>query len=414
MVPLDRRAVANKNTGNMHSASATIICSSLCVSWLMLASPAFGSPARAMTVSVGKTIEITSSKRYCWYPTIHRFSTGEILVTIRMSPDEVHPEGDFSAYCISRDGGQTWSQRYTMGAGCNVDAAYTQEPPPDGTLMSLGAGYGAPVAYPPGQAREFHVAVTRYSRGGMESTQVRDAVLRLRAPVSLEPMMLFDLRTKDASKLETAPEVTPWGAIIDGLNGDLLTTAYCNAEKDGRQQLLLVRSEDHGETWDEYGMIAGLAVSEKPTSWMGNEGPNEAAIVRLADHRLYAIFRTGADALMGQSWSSDDGKTWTQPVSSGFKGVAPHLRRLSNGIVVCTTGRPAPVTILFNVDGRGERWDHATEVFSGKSTCYSDVIEVEPGKLLVVYDSVPYGWNQIPNSDKNARNTIYGTFVEIQ
>src|ERR1035438_1108425 len=184
MVPLDRRAVANKNTGNMHSASATMICSSLCVSWLMLASPAFGSPARAMTVSVGKTIEITSSKRYCWYPTIHRFSTGEILVTIRMSPDEVHPEGDFSAYCISRDGGQTWSQRYTMGAGCNVDAAYTQEPPPDGTLMSLGAGYGAPVAYPPGQAREFHVAVTRYSRGGMESTQVRDAVIRLRAPVS--------------------------------------------------------------------------------------------------------------------------------------------------------------------------------------------------------------------------------------
>jgi hypothetical protein len=185
-----------------------------------------------MIVTVGKTIEITSSKRYCWYPTIHRFSTGEILATMRMSPDEVHPEGEFSAYCVSRDEGQTWSQRYTMGAGANIDAAYTQVSPNDGTLFSLSAGYGSPVAYPPGQAREFHVAVTRYSRGGMESTQSRDAVLRLREPVRLEPMTLFDLGTRDASKLEKAPEVTPWGAIIDGLDGELLTTAYCTEEQD--------------------------------------------------------------------------------------------------------------------------------------------------------------------------------------
>jgi hypothetical protein len=399
---------------NMLSGAAALICRSSCVSWLMLLSSAFGSPAGGMTVSVGKTIEITSSKRYCWYPTIHRFSTGEILVTIRMSPDEVHPEGDFSAYCVSGDGGQTWSQRYTMGAGGNVDAAYTQVPPPDGTLLSLGAGYGSPVAYPPGQTQEFHVTVTRYSRGGLELSQIRDAVLRLHAPVHLEPMTLFDLGTKDTSKLETAPEVTPWGAIVDGMNGELLTTVYCAAVKDGRQQLLLVRSKDQGRTWDEYGMIAGLAVSEKPTSWMGNEGPNEAAIVRLADQRLYAIFRTGGGALMGQSWSSDDGKTWTQPVSTGIKGVAPHLRRLTSGILALTTGRPGPVTIMFNLDGCGGSWSNSTEVFRGKSTCYTDVIEVKPGKLLVVYDSVPYGWHQIPYSDRNAKNTIYGTFVEVQ
>jgi hypothetical protein len=248
----------------------------------------------------------------------------------------------------------------------------------------------------------------------MEFTQVRDAVLRLRAPVRLEPMKLFDLGTKDVSKLEMAPMVTPQGAIIDGLNGDLLATVYCTAEKDGRQLLLLARSKDRGKTWDECGMIAGLAVSEKPTSWMGDEGPNEAAIVRLADQRLYAVFRTGQDAFLGQSWSSDDGRTWSLPVSTGLKGVAPHLRRLSSGVLVCTTGRPGPVTVLFNEDGRGGSWSHATELFRGKGTRYSDVIEAEPGKLLVVYDCVPYGWQPIPNSDKNAKNTIYGTFVGVQ
>ena len=53
----------------------------------------------------------------------------------------------------------------------------------------------------------------------------------------------------------------------------------------------------------------------------GDEGPDETAIVRLADKRLYAIFRKGGNALMGQTWSSDDGRTWTQPVSIGFKGL---------------------------------------------------------------------------------------------
>jgi hypothetical protein len=160
-------------------------------------------------------------------------------------------------------------------------------------------------------------------------------------------------------------------------------------------------------------VIVGLADSEKPTTWMGDEGPNETAIVRLADQRLYAVFRTGQDSLMGQAWSSDDGKTWTQAAPIGFKGVDPHLRRLSNGILALTTGRPGPVTLLLNLDGRGGHWSHATEIFKGRSTCYSDLVELEPGRLLVVYDSVPYGPHQIPYSDKGAKNTIYGTFVDL-
>jgi hypothetical protein len=395
-------------------SATALISQCLCASWLVLLSSAYGDQTRELTITVGKTIEITSSKRYCWYPTVHRLSTGEILVTMRMSPDEVNPEGEFSAYCISRDGGQTWSQRYTLGAGANVDAAYMQVAPPDGTLLSLSAGYGSPIAYPPGQAKEFHVALTRFSRGGMEITQIRDALLRLRFPVQLEPMVLFDLGTRDVSKLETAPEVTPFGAIIDGLNGDLLTTAYCKAKEDDRQEVVLLRSKDRGKSWDECGVIAGLAAAEKPTTWMGDEGPNETSIVRLADDRLFAIFRTGGNALLGKTWSSDDGVTWARPVSIGFKGVSPHLRKLSNGLLACTTGRPGPVTILFNTDGRGESWSRPTELFNGRSTCYSDVVEFAPGRLFVVYDSVPYGPHQIPYSDRSARNTIFGTFVEIR
>src|ERR1700730_87833 len=57
-----------------------------------------------LTVQVGKTVEITASSiNHCWYATVHRFSTGEILATMRMSGDDTNPEGEFSAYSLSKD-----------------------------------------------------------------------------------------------------------------------------------------------------------------------------------------------------------------------------------------------------------------------------------------------------------------------
>ena len=62
---------------------------------------------------------------------------------------------------------------------------------------------------------------------------------------------------------------------------------------------------------------------------------------------------------------------------------------------------------------RGKKWVGITPIFTGKSTRYSDLIELEPGKLLVVYDSVPYWWGPIPPADKLSKNAICGTFVEV-
>jgi hypothetical protein len=159
---------------------------------------------------------------------------------------------------------------------------------------------------------------------------------------------------------------------------------------------------------------------------MGAEGPNESQVVRLADKRLYAIFQTGSRetgstasseknvaGVMGQTWSSDDCKTWTPPSPVGFEGVSPRIIRLSNGVLACTYGRPAPVVIMFNIDGTATKWSNLTEIFPKMSTRYTDLIEVEPGKILVIYDSVPYGWHPIPFTDRKARNSIYGTFVYV-
>lgn len=56
-----------------------------------------------LSVRVGETVEITCSFRRCWFPTIHQFANGDLMATMRMSPDECNPEGDFSGYCLSRE-----------------------------------------------------------------------------------------------------------------------------------------------------------------------------------------------------------------------------------------------------------------------------------------------------------------------
>ena len=137
-------------------------------------------------------------------------------------------------------------------------------------------------------------------------------------------------------------------------------------------------------------------------------------MVRLADGRLFAMFRTGSDGFIGAVWSSDDGHTWTSPVSLPCKGVALRVRRLSNGVLACSTGRPGPVVLMFNMDGTGKTWSHVTPIFTGKSTHYTDFVELEPGKLLVVYDSVPFDWYAIPWAEKKLKNTIYCTLVDVR
>jgi hypothetical protein len=73
-----------------------------------------------------------------------------------------------------------------------------------------------------------------------------------------------------------------------------MTTAYYTAERDPRYyRLALIRSSDSGRTWNEYSTIAAVEPGEQPWPGMGREGPCEAGMVRLADKRLYAIFRTG-------------------------------------------------------------------------------------------------------------------------
>jgi len=372
-------------------------------------------------VKRGDTVVITRSRRYCWFPNVSRLSTGEIIVGFLMAPDEANPEGEFTAFCVSRDGGRTWGPRVTAGEGFQ-DSAIDRVPRPDGTLMRLGFWLRP---NPSGQTKELDAVMIEVSQGGQVFTQRNDIHVSLPQPVVSQPVKLFGLNVPDGGQINAVPDAEFDGSILDSLHGSSLATMYGRFERDRFERNMLVESRDGGKDWRYLSTIA--QVEGEPWPGAGNEGPDELTIVRLVDKRLFCIMRTGDDGFMYQTWSADDGKTWTKPVSSGAKGVDPHLRMLSSGILACSYGRPGPVTVMFSLDGTGRVWSHQTPIFEengqppGKggeisrrrSSCYSDVIEVAPNRLLVVYDHVPYGWDSIPKEDTKSFNTIYGTFLEI-
>ncbi len=391
-------------------AMSSILLGTMCAS----TAPAESRKLQALDVQIGKTVVITSSRRWCWFPTVHQFQTGEIMVTMRTYPDEVNEEGDASAYCISKDGGLTWSRRYTMGAGANTDGAYASWP--DGEVWHL-YGYQQADAYPPGQALDFHLTLTKYSRGGMEVKQLRDVPLHMSESIHMLPVSPLRLGRPDG-KVEQQAELVPWGTIVKGLNGDLMVPiAYRSADAPAYARVAIIRSADEGRSWAQGPLVGAVEPGEKPPAGMGREGYTEPGIVRLADKRLLIMMRTGEGGFIGESWSADDGKTWTRPTFIPQKGVALRsVKRLKNGAaLVCTTGRPGPVSVMFSLDGTGKEWSPVIPIFSGTSTCYTDIIEIKPGKLFMVYDSIPnVSTGEISSTDHESKNIIYGTFIHIQ
>ncbi len=82
------------------------------------------------------------------------------------------------------------------------------------------------------------------------------------------------------------------------------------------------RSEDQGRSFKMVSMVDS-----------GHE-MNEPSVVELPDKRLLLVSRRKDDFC----WSSDGGRSWTEPVSIGVELFDPHLVILPNGIVACFHG----------------------------------------------------------------------------
>ena len=208
--------------------------------------------------------------------------------------------------------------------------------------------------------------------------------------------------------------------ILEMPDGSLIAAMYGNFEEDKirptnprsimetqyKHRTFVVRSTDQGETWR---YLASVAVP-RPDAADDTEGYNEWSITRLDDGRLFGVMRTGHYTSLVASWSSDDGKTWTEPVApEGLDpgGCDPYVLKLSDGRVALAYGQIVPppeavelywkeykeradhrrrCRIAISEDGSGETWVTTTVADYTRRWAYPTIHEVEPNVILYQTD----------------------------
>lgn len=210
-----------------------------------------------------------------------------------------------------------------------------------------------------------------------------DGTVRPPVPIIAEPP--FPTGQFNIAGWMISPQVLP------SLDGGMLTLMFHIKEGvDHSATLWLMKSTDRGRTWKVLS-----EVSKRSPLFL--EGLNEATLMRGADGVLSCVSRTGWSMVMIRS--QDDGRTWLPWEFLGVDGVAPHAIELESGLSLVTYGRP-DVNLLISLDRNFEHWDAPFQIYNANraphefvpdwhqhGTFYADTVEVEPGRLLVIYDT---------------------------
>ena len=129
------------------------------------------------------------------------------------------------------------------------------------------------------------------------------------------------------------------------------------------------------------------------------------------------IFRLASNVPYGQTFSDDDGKTWSAPVAmKDAHSVQPSVAQMRDGSLVLSGGRPG-IFAWINRSGDGKEWlqvdlqshhneNHPQDAImrSDHTTSYTEVVALDEHSVIVMYDRIPHGWNAIPEnaSDTNS------------
>jgi len=147
-----------------------------------------------------------------------------------------------------------------------------------------------------------------------------------------------------------------------------------------------IRSEDDGESWEV--LPIGLPLGD-------TIGFNETAICDNGKGEIIAVMRPTPETHNSyQCFSSDGGKTWSQPEDCGFWGYPSNVIRLQDGRLLCTYGYRRDgmgVRAVLSSDG-GHTWDVGSEIIlradgtgNGGDNGYPISVQLEDGHVFTIY-----------------------------
>jgi hypothetical protein len=357
-----------------------------------------------LRVNLSAPVLVGRSANYLWFPKISRLADGELLVHVQVDDDRNWKQ-ERQEILWSDDGGRTWgdARQFPVATAARVLLR-------SGDLILL--PYRLHVT-PEGMTGDYGLV----PKGKREVRYVRDGVTITgwpRRPISSDEQVkngqgsfCFDgqaVTLKDGKYLVT---MNGWFEQPLARNGFPAWDLAPGARERVKTSIVAAESGD-GLHWKIRAVIA-----DEHWALAGIEGPNEGTLCRLKDGRLMSVFRSYYSSFpYGASWSSDEGKTWTEPAWTYFAwSVDPRMAVLEDGTVALSGGRPG-VLMWLNRDGSGKQWqvidllDHhnafrpkdplqrydpsgSSGHFFGTPTGYTEIVAVDATHLLCLYDRTP-------------------------
>lgn len=364
-----------------------------------------------LQVYLGEPLSVVESVNFGWFPGLARFPTGELLLTYSLTPDTNENTIDISGVMFSSDNGQSWSQRYDI---LPEHQPMIYIPQTDGALLALPA-YLFPAT--PDDQHNFHGAAIRFEEGGQRVIFVPQGVRLVDWPFPVKilpnPYRANYYRSNICFDGDAINVDGRWIATLYGAKGD-----------DAFYSVLVAASEDDGYTWRYLATVAGPEAV--PAAEPRGHGPGEPALTQLANGDLMCVIRMGGGAAFNlrRSYSRDGGRTWSPVDVIPPVSVEPSMKRLANGRVALSTGRPG--VVLWLADEHGENWqsidvlahhnqwapDTTYQMGPTQTTAYTELVEIAPNRLLLAYDRVPFGWEPTP-TDSGEHNRIFLLPIDI-
>lgn len=143
-----------------------------------------------------------------------------------------------------------------------------------------------------------------------------------------------------------------------------------------------VRSQDRGHSWQEPHFVA-----RKESHLF-----TEPALTQTKSGDLLCMMRDDTTRIMHSCRSSDGGKSWSRPESTGIDGYPPHLLTLSDGRVLCTFGMRMPEysirAVLSEDDGKSWQLDKVIRIrgnLPNRDLGYPATVLLADGSLFSVF-----------------------------
>lgn len=313
-----------------------------------------------------------------------KLHNGDLLLMAREATEHFANDGDV-IMLRSKDNGKTWGEKQVISGvkdldereGCGIQLKdgtiivgvfYNNNYTVDGTYNWEGKGQLPP---------------TDHSRLGTIFVRSTDNGHTWSKPQYLDQK---GMPLKGIEGPTDAPIEMPDGSIVMGVIGYGIDG---NSKNIGS---VLLKSTDKGKSWKYVSTIAG-----DPTGEL--KGFMEPGIVRTKSGRIIAAMRNhGEENYIWESYSDDNGKTWTPVFKTPMIGHPVDLIQLKDGRVMATYGiregpgrhtEPGGIRACFSYDN-GKTWDIDHEVqlrsdFINWDEGYPESLEMADGRVMTVY-----------------------------